>query len=249
MLTMRNKSFSTLRALFGLLAVTLLISAVAYAQEDTVSTERESDSYSVAYFTHNTDGTPQGVVHIVNNGSLGGFGLTGSDIGKGDLCANIYVFRDDQELVECCSCKVSPNGEIGIGVTNWLTQDPGDGSPVSQGVIKIVSSHGGGRHGAGLPEPPDVDVSDNSANPCDPTTNWYARGELEAWISHVRPNTIAATTPTYFASEVSFSTARLSRSEQEKLQQRCFFLLADPAFGGLGGFNTGIGLCGCGKAF
>jgi hypothetical protein len=246
MLTIRKKSFSTLRTVFGLLAVTLLVSAVAYGQQDTVSSDREGHAYSVAYFTHANDGTPTGIVHIVNNGSTGGTGLPGSDIGKGDLCANIYVLRADQELVECCSCKISPNGMMGVSVNGNLTAMPGDGAPVTSGDIKIVSSHGGGRHGAGLPEPPEVE--DRDTHPCAAETNWYARGELEAWISHVRPNTVAAV-PADFVTEVDFSPARLSHSEQEKLQQRCFYLLADPELGGLGGNTTGIGLCTCGASF
>ena len=247
MLTIRKKSFSTLRTAFGLLAVTLLVSAVAYGQQDTVSSDSEGHAYSIAYFSHANDGTPTGVVHIVNNGSTGGTGATGSDIGRGDLCANIYVMRQDQELVECCSCKISPNGMIGLGVNGNLTAAPGDGAPINQGDIKVISSHGGGRRGAGLPEPPDVEDS-SSTYPCAAETSWYARGELEAWISHVRPNTVSAS-PADFVTEVDFSPARLSRSEQEKLQQRCFFLLADPEVGGLGGYTTGIGLCTCGQSF
>jgi len=247
MLTMR-KSFSTLRTVFGLLAITLLVSAIAYGQTDTVTSDSEGHAYSIAYFTHaNESSVPAGVVHIVNNGSTGGFGLPDPDIGPGDLCANIYVFREDQELVECCSCKISPNGMIGVNVNTQLAANPGDGTPIHQGDIKVVSSHGGGRHGAGLPEPPSVDDRSH-AYPCDPTTSWYPRGELEAWITHVRPNTVSST-PAYFSTEVDFSAARLSHSEEEKMQQRCFYLLADPAFGGLGGFTTGIGHCGCGQAY
>jgi len=55
-------------------------------------------------------------------------------------CANIYVFDDDQEMQECCSCPLSPDGLRTISVVNDLTSNPQFSSPLGVGVIKILSS-------------------------------------------------------------------------------------------------------------
>ena len=55
-------------------------------------------------------------------------------------CANIYIFDDDQELQECCSCPLSPNGLRTISVINDLTSNPQFASPLGVGVIAVLTS-------------------------------------------------------------------------------------------------------------
>jgi len=50
--------------------------------------------------------------------------LTGFVIEPGALCANIYVFDDDQELQECCSCPVTADGVRTLSTINDLTSNP-----------------------------------------------------------------------------------------------------------------------------
>jgi hypothetical protein len=56
-------------------------------------------------------------------------------------CANIYVFDDDQEMQECCSCPLSPDSLKTISVINDLTSNPQFASPLGVGVIKILTSN------------------------------------------------------------------------------------------------------------
>jgi len=154
-----------------------------------------------------------------------------------DLCANIYVFTPDQQMAECCSCKVTPNGMQGFLVNADLAANPlvGTASFQHSGAIKIVSSFGGGHRGAGLP--PTVDTE--SSRPfCDAGSDYWPQGRLEAWITHVRP----LGTPAFTVTEIDFQSAQLSWSEMKKLEQECYAIEADPSKGGLG---SGHGTCTC----
>ena len=42
-------------------------------------------------------------VNLTNVGTLNGFDPAG------DICANVYVFADDQQLIACCTCQLTPN--------------------------------------------------------------------------------------------------------------------------------------------
>ncbi len=57
------------------------------------------------------------------------------------LCAAIYAFNANQQMLSCCSCPVSVNGLLSLSVVNNLL----GGSPAPrQGVIEVVSSNPGG---------------------------------------------------------------------------------------------------------
>lgn len=75
------------------------------------------------------DGISDGTVRITNVGTSGG-----------SLCADIYVFDPYQELAECCSCKITPDGLLTLSVSDNLTANTLTGVPLSSGVVKIVSS-------------------------------------------------------------------------------------------------------------
>jgi hypothetical protein len=66
-----------------------------------------------------------------------------------DLWALIYVFDADQQLVECCGCRLTPDGLRTLDVNNDLTSNPNNGlfSLSGTGVIKVASS-GGSNPGA-----------------------------------------------------------------------------------------------------
>src|SRR5215471_6700437 len=93
-----------------------------------------ADVYQVTYYDNNVANPTldSGTIRIINPG------LTGSPItsDQGVLCANIYVFDDTQEMVECCSCPVTANWLLTISI-NDLTENPLTVQPF-RGVIKIV---------------------------------------------------------------------------------------------------------------
>jgi len=79
-------------------------------------------------------GDGDALVHIVDVGNYE------ADPVDGHLCANIYVFDDDQEMQECCSCELTADSVKTISTINDLTSNPQFSSPLGVGVIKIVTS-------------------------------------------------------------------------------------------------------------
>jgi Bacterial Ig-like domain (group 2) len=78
-----------------------------------------------------------GTIRLINPGETTGY--TAGD----NLCAMIYVFDRNQELNECCGCKVSDSGLRTISLTNGLTSNPLTGKPPVAGTIEIVPSEVG----------------------------------------------------------------------------------------------------------
>src|ERR1700691_3116204 len=94
------------------------------------TTTPPADTLKVDYFSGaNTSGDTDGTVRITNPGTSGG-----------NLCAAIYVYDSFQELSECCSCKVTPNGLLTLSVNTDLTSNPLTGVTLATGSIRIVST-------------------------------------------------------------------------------------------------------------
>ncbi len=109
-----------------LLAMATMLGGVALAQPDGIN-----NSYFTTYFSNaNTANAPDATLRIINDGS----GVSGN------LYANIYVFDDSEELTECCSCVVTPDGLLSESVNKNLTANPLTGIKPTRGVIKIITS-------------------------------------------------------------------------------------------------------------
>src|SRR5580704_3126221 len=78
--------------LLALAVVTVLGVSSAMAQ---------SDTYQVTYYSNaHTTGAPDGKVRIDNPGADN----------AANLCADIYVFDNTEEMLECCGCQLTPDG-------------------------------------------------------------------------------------------------------------------------------------------
>jgi hypothetical protein len=162
------------------------------------------------------------IVDFTSAGAIGGTDPAG------DICANIYVFDDLQEMIACCSCSLTPNHLAGVSVkkdliSNLLTP----GSPPTAVTIAVTASSGSSCNAAQV-------VS-------------YAPG-LRAWGTtlHAKPGGGFAST------ETPFLTASPSVSELTKLTSYCGFIQAtgsghgicdscSPGAGGGGGGGGGGG--------
>jgi hypothetical protein len=98
--------------LVAMLAITLLLTANAFAQGD-------KSVYFVTYYSTANTEAPDATLRIVNDGDAS----TSQTGGKpnGNLWASIYVFDDSQELQECCNCFVSADGLLSESVDFELT--------------------------------------------------------------------------------------------------------------------------------
>jgi hypothetical protein len=146
------------------------------------------DTLKVDYFANaNTAGAPDATVRIDNPGTSGG-----------NLCAAIYVFDVNQEMSECCSCRVTPDGLRTLSVNTNLTSNPLTGVVLTEGVIKIVSTPLS-KTGACLAPTP-------SSLPATPA--------IRAWATHIQNSTFTIT-------ETASQDATLSAKEQTDLQTQC----------------------------
>jgi hypothetical protein len=196
--------------------------------------------YRVGYYGNaNMAGFPDGQLDIVNPGSTGGYSATDDKTPIGDLCANIYVFKADQEMVECCSCFISPNGQLQLSLDVDLTSNPVQNSatvalPVA-GVIKIFTS-------STLP------ISDGCTTPLasggavttlDVAAQSYEPyGYLNSWNTHAR-QTVGGTSPLYTISEVPLDPATWAYDELTKVQEQCYLIQNS---------GSGHGRCTCGSS-
>lgn len=204
---------SSLRFL-GLVACTVLLAGMAWAQSN--------DVFFVTYYSGaNTEGNPDALVRLTNPGVADG----------NDLCADIYVFDNTEQLLECCGCTLTPNDLRSISVNGNLTRNPANGQRLVTGVIKVISAA----------------QNPNGKVTCDPTGGATLRGfkdnivptpDIRAWATHIQ-NPFAESGAAV-ATEEEFAEATLSAEELTDLQHKCF---------GIQTLGSGRGVCTCGIGF
>jgi hypothetical protein len=97
----------------------------------------QDNVFALSYFSNaHTTGAPDGVLRLVNDGNVA------DSSPAGDLCASVYVFDSAEQLNECCSCKITPNGILSLSVNTNLTSNTLTGVTPTRGVVKVVSSKG-----------------------------------------------------------------------------------------------------------
>ena len=119
-----------MKKLLVVLGLLVLVSGLALAQGT-------SPTYYVDYYANNAGpaGVYDQIIRIVNVGQQG----TPLDTyPKGDICANIYVFDPDQELIACCAENLTPNELDSAYVGKDLTFNTLTTLIPPSGVVKIV---------------------------------------------------------------------------------------------------------------
>jgi hypothetical protein len=204
------------------LGVTIAFCVAAFAQTPAVM----DVPYQVTYASNL--GVGDSVINISNTGASGaGLASGTSAAATGALCANIYVFTPDEQIVACCSCPVTPDGLVSLSaqkdlISNTLTQKV---APASI-VIKMVGT---------LP------VGGSCANSASAIgTATMAKG-LVAWGTALHANT--SPTGGFAVTETAFTPATLAAGETARLAYTCGFVFnqgggngvcASCRFGGLG---------------
>jgi len=177
-----------------------LFVASAWAQ-----TAPPADTLKVDYFANaNTAGAPDGTLRITNPGTSGS-----------GLCAAIFVFDVNQELTECCSCYLSPDGLRTLSVDTDLTSNPLTGKTLTGGLLKIVST----RANSGV---------------CPNPTSLSPLAAVRAWSTHIQNAGFAIT-------ETASQDATFSATEQTSLQNECHAIHLDGSTKGICTCGTGDG--------
>jgi len=204
---------------FATVVIALIVSGSAMAQQ-----------YSVTYFSNaNTSGAPDGTLRIINDG----YEATACPNGacNGTLWADIYVFDDSEEMIACCSCRITSDGLLSESVDQQLANPAGPTGPgvigstfstrgeFSRGVIKVVGS--------------------NNNDPTDPVPTYGLHG----WMTHIQGAKVSALgsanpkeASPFYVTETQLSEASLSSAELSSLGAVCSYGVTT---------ESGYGYCGC----
>jgi hypothetical protein len=164
--------------------------ALVIASAVTTRTVAQDDPYFVGYYANaGVSGAPDAQVRFTNDGST-----------ETTLWADIYVFNNDEQLEECCSCGITPDGYLDLDVNsdllgNQLTPE----EATNDGVIKVISS---AVFGPTAPSPV---------------------GGIRGWITHIQNG---ATSGSFSITESDLKDSFLSSSELATLGTTCSFVLS-----------------------
>jgi hypothetical protein len=185
------------------LVVSLLVLTLCVASGWAATTTPPADTLKVDYFANaNTAGAPDGTLRLTHPGTA-----------AGNVCASIFVFDPEQELTECCSCLLTPDGLRTLSVNTDVTGNPLTGVILKTGLIKIVST---------------IPVS----NACPIPTKVNPEPAVRAWTTHIQNNNFGIT-------ETGSIDATLSAGEVNRLSAQCYAIKLDGS--GRGVCNCGTG--------
>jgi trimeric autotransporter adhesin len=126
--------------------------------------------------------------------------LNVTPVPNGTVWASIYVFNDSQEMEECCSCPITPDGVLSESLNTDLTANTMTGrQALTRGVIKVISS-----------------------TSSDPTHNVQKSG-LSGWMTHIQATTNNPASGPFYSTESGLADSNLSAAEQGALENSCSF--------------------------
>jgi hypothetical protein len=194
-----------------------LVAAAAFAQNP-----NRDVIYQVGYASNLNVG--DGMINITNTGAMGAALQSGTAASiTGSICANVYAFSPDEQMVSCCSCPVTPNGLRALSANRDLISNTLTPATPTSIVIKLLGSL------------PDRGSCTNSAAN---VTNLNQANGLVAWgtsvHSSVTPPTSGQQSGPWTVAERSFVPASLSTGELARLTTLCNFILAN---------GSGYGVC------
>ena len=207
--------------------------AAFFALTLTMVASAQDGNYMVRYANNLTGAAPTDtIVNIMNTGADYGqyhplkSGVSGQNA-SGNVCANIYIFdATDEQLVECCSCKLTPNqvgsySSIGDFISNPLT-----GVKPNSIAIKIVGTW---QITGGSCNPTTAGQTFQSYTPGDTPSG----GKITTTQDSVVVGGLAAWARNSLGGETAFQVATLTTSELARATAYC-------AFNTVNGSGTGV---------
>lgn len=156
------------------------------------------------------------VVDITNTGASSTTPFPTQD---GNICANVYAFSPDEQLISCCSCPVTPNGLASLSARNDLISNTlTPGTPTSI-VIKLLATAG-----------PTCNAATAGIG-----ANAFVPG-MAAWGTsiHSLPVTPGSPATTFGMTETPFIMGTLSPAELTRITTLCGFIQSN---------GSGFGIC------
>jgi hypothetical protein len=189
-----------LRILFA--GVIVMSATVAFAQD----VGGPADSFQVRYASNLNIG--DSVINITNAGTQ-----NTANAALTNICANVYTFSPDEQLISCCACVVTPNALVSLSANSDLVSNTLTPAHPTSIVVKVVATAGTACNAANVP------------------VGALAAG-LRAWGTtlHAAPTT----PPSYQVTETAFSPAGLSAGELARITSFCGFIQAN---------GSGFGIC------
>ena len=181
-------------------------------------TVTSSASFQMRYAANLNIG--ESYIDITNTGANGA-ALLGPGFGTaaGNICVNVYAFDPGEELIACCSCLVTPDQTVNLGVNRDLTVKTLTGVVPNSVTVKLLTSLAGG-DGTGT----------SCTNSAATATTAALVGGLAAWGTTVHADPTGA----YPTTETPFTPSTLSQSELASIGGRCAAIL---------GNGSGFGIC------
>jgi hypothetical protein len=184
-----------------LLFVALALAVAAFGQ----AVAGPSDAFQVRYAANLNVG--DSVINISNAGTQNSGGaLT-------NICANVYAFSPDEQLISCCSCTVTPNALVSLSAVSDLISNTLTPARPNSIMVKLIATAGTACNASNVP------VASLAAG-------------MVAWGTTIH---LAPTTPgVYSVTETPFTQAGLSAGELARLTSFCGFIQAN---------GSGFGIC------
>jgi hypothetical protein len=168
-------------------------------------------------------------IDIVNTGANGA-ALLGPGFGTqtGNICVNVYAFDPQEELISCCSCYVTPDQVVNLGVVRDLTSNiigKAGVPPPTSVTVKLLATLDG-TNGTGNAS----GCINSAANVVAATTGVSG---MAAWGTTLHATPAGSASP-FATTETPFTPATLSPQEAASIGGRCAAIL---------GNLSGAGVC------
>ena len=176
---------------------TMAFATVAFAQNPITA----DSPFQVKYAANLAAG--ESVINISNTGATGG-----------NICVNVYAFSPDEQEVSCCSCTVTPNALVNLGVNRDLISNTLTPAHPTSVVVKLLATSGGSCNAA---------TAGSGASALAPG--------MVAWGTTLH----AAPAGGFALTETAFTPGTLSAAELARITSLCGFIQAN---------GSGFGICG-----
>lgn len=179
------------------LHIPMVVLALATAAFGQAIPGSPSDAFLVRYASNLNVG--DSVINITNAGTQNtGGALT-------NICANVYAFSPDEQLISCCSCTVTPNALVSLSAVSDLVSNTLTPARPNSIVVKMIASSG---------------TTCNASNV--PVAN-LAAGMI-AWGTTIHATPVAGT---FAVTETRFVEKGLSAGELARVTSFCGFIQAN----------------------